>query len=47
MVSVLKIGNLELLMGSVSHTLGNPKTEKQMNDYLKYLTYQQAFEKRK
>jgi len=47
MVSVLKIGNLELTMGNVSHTLGLPKTSKDYDTYLKYLTYQQVFEKRK
>ena len=47
MEAVLKIGNLELVMGSVSHVLGLPKTNKQYDTYLKYLTYQQAFEKRK
>ena len=47
MEAVLKIGNLELTMGSVSHTLGLPKTSKDYDAYLKYLTYQQGFEKRK
>lgn len=47
MVSVLKIGNLELTMGNVSHVLGLPKTSKDYDAYLKYLTYQQVFEKLK
>ena len=47
MQAVLKIGNLELTMGNVSHTLGLPKTSKDYDAYLKYLTYQQVFEKRK
>ena len=47
MQAVLKIGNLELTMGNVSHTLGLPKTSKDYDTYLKYLTYQQVFEKSK
>lgn len=47
MEAVLKIGNLELNMGNVSHTLALPKTSKDYDAYLKYLTYQQVVEKRK
>lgn len=47
MQAVLKIGNLELTMGNVSHVLSLPKTSKDYDTYLKYLSYQSVFEKRK
>lgn len=43
MTSVLKIGNLTLNMGNVSHALG--VTKNNIDTYLKYVTYQSKFEK--
>ena len=43
MSSVLKIGNLTLSMGSMSHVLG--VTKNSVDTYLKYATYQSSFEK--
>lgn len=43
MSSVLKIGNLTLNMGSMSHVLGVSKNN--IDTYLKYLAYQSNFEK--
>ena len=43
MSSVLKIGNLILDMGSMSHVLG--VTKNNVDSYLKYATYQSSFEK--
>ena len=43
MTSVLKIGNLRLDMGSMSHVLGIQNTEKGIATYLKYATYQSKF----
>ena len=43
MTSVIKIGNLTLDMGNVSHTLG--VTKNNLDAHLKYLTYQAAFNK--
>ena len=43
MSSVLKIGNLTLNMGNVSHALG--VTKNNVDTYLKYATYQSSFEK--
>ena len=43
MSSVLKIGNLTLGMGSMSHVLG--VTKNNVDSYLKYATYQSSFEK--
>ena len=40
MTAVLKIGNLNLDMGNMSHVLGVTK-----DTYLKYATYQSSFEK--
>lgn len=45
MVSLLKIGHLELSMGNMSHVLGVQKTSKGMDDYLKYSVYQSKFSK--
>ena len=43
MSSVLKIGNLTLGMGNMSHVLG--VTKNNVDSYLKYATYQSSFEK--
>lgn len=43
MSSVLKIGNLVLDMGNMSHVLG--VTKNNIDTYLKYTTYQSKFEK--
>ena len=43
MTAVLKIGNLILDMGNMSHVLG--VTKNSMDTYLKYATYQSSFEK--
>jgi len=43
MTSVIKIGNLTLDMGNVSHALG--VTKNNLETHLKYLTYQAAFNK--
>ena len=43
MSSVLKIGNLTLDMGNISHVLG--VTKNNVDTYLKYATYQSGFEK--
>lgn len=43
MTSVLKIGNLRLDMGNMSHVLGIQNTEKGVSTYLKYSTYQSKF----
>ncbi len=43
MTSVLKIGNLRLDMGNMSHVLGIQNTEKGVSTYLKYTTYQSRF----
>ena len=43
MTSILKIGNLRLDMGSMSHVLGIQNTEKGVSTYLKYATYQSKF----
>ena len=43
MSTVLKIGNLTLGMGSMSHVLG--VTKNSVDTYLKYATYQSSFEK--
>ena len=43
MSSVLKIGNLVLDMGNMSHALG--VTKNNVDTYLKYVTYQSNFEK--
>ena len=43
MTSVLKIGNLRLDMGGMSHVLGIQNTEKGVSTYLKYATYQSKF----
>ena len=43
MTSVIKIGNLSLDMGNMSHVLGVTKSS--LDTYLKYLTYQEAFNK--
>lgn len=45
MTSVLKIGNLSLNMGNVSHALG--VTKNSIDTYLKYVAYQSKFEKGK
>ena len=42
MSSILKIGNLTLDMGNMSHVLGVTKNSV---TYLKYATYQSSFEK--
>ena len=44
MTSVIKIGNLTLDMGNVSHALGVTKNNLDAN--LKYLAYQAAFNKK-
>ena len=43
MSAVLKIGNLVLDMGNMSHVLGITKNN--VDTYLKYVTYQSNFEK--
>ena len=43
MSSVLKIGNLTLNVGNMSHVLG--VTKNNVDTYLKYATYQSSFEK--
>ena len=43
MTAVLKIGNLILDMGSMSHVVG--VTKNSVDTYLKYATYQSSFEK--
>ena len=43
MSSVLKIGNLTLNMGNMSHVLG--VTKNNIDTYMKYATYQSSFEK--
>lgn len=43
MSAVLKIGNLTLDMGDMSHVLG--VTKNNIDAYLKYATYQSIFEK--
>lgn len=43
MTSVIKIGNLVLDMGNISHVLG--VTKNNVDTYLKYATYQSSFEK--
>lgn len=43
MSAVLKIGNLTLGMGNMSHTIGLTKSN--IDEYLKYLAYQTKFEK--
>ena len=43
MTSVLKIGNLRLDMGNMSHVLSIQNTEKGVSTYLKYATYQSKF----
>ena len=43
MTSVIKIGNLVLDMGNMSHVLG--VTKNNVDTYLKYATYQSSFEK--
>ena len=43
LTAVLKIGNLTLDMGSMSHVLG--VTKNSVDTYLKYATYQSGFEK--
>lgn len=43
MSAVLKIGNLTLNMGNMSHVLG--VTKNNTDTYLKYLAYQSNFEK--
>ena len=43
MSAVLKIGNLVLDMGNMSHVLG--VTKNNVDTYLKYVTYQSNFEK--
>ena len=43
MSTVLKIGNLVLDMGNMSHVLG--VTKNNVDTYLKYVTYQSNFEK--
>lgn len=43
MISVLKIGNLVLDMGNMSHVLG--VTKNNIDTYLKYVAYQSSFEK--
>ena len=43
MTAVLKIGNLILGMGSMSHVLG--VTKNNVDTYMKYATYQSSFEK--
>lgn len=43
MTAVLKIGNLTLGMGNMSHVLG--VTKNSVGTYLKYATYQSSFEK--
>ena len=41
MTSVIKIGNLSLDMGNMSHAIG--VTKNNLETYLKYLTYQASF----
>ena len=41
MTSVIKIGNLSLDMGNMSHAIGVIKNN--LETYLKYLTYQASF----
>jgi len=43
MNSVLKIGNLSLSMGSVSHVISLPKTSLDFEKYLRYSAYQSKF----
>ena len=43
LTAVLKIGNLTLNMGNMSHVLG--VTKNNVDTYLKYATYQSSFEK--
>ena len=43
MTAVLKIGNLTLGMGSMSHVLG--VTKNNIDTCMKYATYQSSFEK--
>ena len=43
MTSVIKIGNLTLDMGNMSHVIGVNKNN--LEDHLKYMTYQASFEK--
>ena len=43
MTSVIKIGNLSLDIGNMSHTLG--VTKNNLETHLKYLAYQAAFNK--
>ena len=43
MTAVLKIGNLTLGMGSMSHVL--EVTKNNIDTYMKYATYQSSFEK--
>ena len=43
MSAVLKIGNLVLDMGNMSHVLG--VTKNNIDTYLKYVAYQSSFEK--
>ena len=45
MSSVLKIGNLTLNMGNMSHVLGVTKNNIDTDTYMKYATYQSSFEK--
>lgn len=39
----LKIGNLNLNMGNLSHVVGIQRTESGVNSFLKYLVYQNKF----
>lgn len=43
MTTVIKIGNLTLDMGNVSHAVG--VTKNNLDTYMKYATYQAAFTK--
>ena len=43
MTSVIKIGNLSLDIGNMSHVIGVNKNS--LEDHIKYMTYQAAFEK--
>ena len=43
MTSILKIGNLVLDMGNVSHVLSLPKTSFDFDKYLRYSAYQSKF----
>lgn len=43
MSGILKIGNLSLSMGNVSHVISLPKTSLDFDKYLRYSAYQSKF----